>query len=80
VTLSGTPARKVLATGWLNGLEVTAGGTGSCRTPGWCPHPGAQLSLFEDGWRYSLWVTDLPVTMPGKVGVGAQELLRDSGE
>jgi DDE family transposase len=26
------------------------------------PHPGAQLSLFEtaDGWRYSLWVTNLP--------------------
>jgi hypothetical protein len=25
------------------------------------PHPGAQLSLFEtaDGWRYSLWVTNL---------------------
>jgi hypothetical protein len=28
------------------------------------PHPGAQLSLFEaaDGWRYSLWVTNLPAT------------------
>ena len=28
------------------------------------PHPGAQLSLFEtvDGWRYSLWATNLPVT------------------
>jgi hypothetical protein len=26
------------------------------------PHPGAQLSLFEaeDGWRYCLWVTNLP--------------------
>ena len=26
------------------------------------PHPGAQLSLFEtaDGWRYSLWITNLP--------------------
>jgi hypothetical protein len=26
------------------------------------PHPGAQLSLFEtaDGWRYSLWATNLP--------------------
>jgi hypothetical protein len=26
------------------------------------PHPGAQLTLFEaeDGWRYSLWVTNLP--------------------
>jgi hypothetical protein len=31
------------------------------------PHPGAQLSLFEtgDGWRYSLWVTNLPVTVRG---------------
>jgi len=31
------------------------------------PHPGAQLSLFEeaDGWRYSLWVTNLPPTMRG---------------
>ena len=27
------------------------------------PHPGAQLSLFEtaDGWRYSLWATNLPL-------------------
>jgi hypothetical protein len=26
------------------------------------PHPGAQLTLFEaeDGWRYSLWVTNAP--------------------
>jgi hypothetical protein len=26
------------------------------------PHPGAQLTLFEteDGWRYSLWATNLP--------------------
>ena len=31
------------------------------------PHPGAQLSLFEaaDGWRYSLWVTNLPGTTKG---------------
>ncbi len=31
------------------------------------PHPGAQLSLFEsgDGWRYSLWVTNLPERTPG---------------
>ena len=31
------------------------------------PHPGAQLSLFEagDGWRYSLWVTNLPATLRG---------------
>jgi hypothetical protein len=31
------------------------------------PHPGAQLSLFEtrDGYRYSLWVTNLPVTLRG---------------
>ena len=26
------------------------------------PHPGAQLTLFEtaDGWRYTLWATNLP--------------------
>ena len=31
------------------------------------PHPGAQLTLFEagDGWRYSLWVTNVPVTLRG---------------
>jgi hypothetical protein len=31
------------------------------------PHPGAQLSLFEtsDGWRYSLWVTNLPSALRG---------------
>jgi len=31
------------------------------------PHPGAQLSLFEtaDGWRYSLWVTNLPERTSG---------------
>jgi Transposase DDE domain group 1 len=31
------------------------------------PHPGAQLTLFEaeDGWRYTLWVTNLPATTRG---------------
>jgi hypothetical protein len=31
------------------------------------PHPGAQLSLFEEagGWRYSLWVSNLPATLRG---------------
>ena len=31
------------------------------------PHPGAQLSLFEeaDGWRYSLHVSNLPATVRG---------------
>ena len=31
------------------------------------PHPGAQLTLFEaeDGWRYSLWVSNLPERTPG---------------
>jgi hypothetical protein len=31
------------------------------------PHPGAQLSLFEaeDGWRYSLWATNLPASLRG---------------
>ena len=37
------------------------------------PHPGAQLSLFEtaDGWRYSLWVTNLPARTPGWRGQNA---------
>ncbi|MGH3272774.1 MAG: transposase [Streptosporangiaceae bacterium] len=31
------------------------------------PHPGAQLSLSgeADGWRYSLWVTNLPAAVRG---------------
>ena len=31
------------------------------------PHPGAQLSLFEaaDGWRYTLWATNLPADTRG---------------
>jgi Transposase DDE domain group 1 len=31
------------------------------------PHPGAQLTLFEteDGWRYTLWVTNLPERTSG---------------
>ncbi len=31
------------------------------------PHPGAKLSLFEneDGWRYTLWVTNLPEKTKG---------------
>jgi Transposase DDE domain group 1 len=31
------------------------------------PHPGAQLTLFEasDGWRYSLWATNLPAGTKG---------------
>jgi DDE family transposase len=36
------------------------------------PHPGAQLTLFEaeDGWRYSLWVTNLPAALRGwRVGL-----------
>jgi hypothetical protein len=34
------------------------------------PHPGAKLSLFEneDGYRYQLWVTNLPDTQ--KAGGG----------
>jgi hypothetical protein len=37
------------------------------------PHPGAQLSLFEahDGWRYSLWVTNLPAHLRGWRGQAA---------
>ncbi len=31
------------------------------------PHPGAQLTLLEaeDGWRYTLWVTNLPASAKG---------------
>jgi hypothetical protein len=31
------------------------------------PHPGAQLTLFEtaDGWRYTLWATNLPTSTRG---------------
>jgi hypothetical protein len=31
------------------------------------PHPGAQLTLFEteDGWRYTLWATNLPQDTKG---------------
>ena len=34
------------------------------------PHPGAQLTLFEaeDGWRYSLWVTNRPAATKGWLG------------
>jgi hypothetical protein len=30
-------------------------------------HPGAQLKLFktQDGWRYSLWATNLPAATRG---------------
>ncbi len=31
------------------------------------PHPGAQLTLFEtgDGWRYTLWVSNVPAQLRG---------------
>ena len=31
------------------------------------PHPGAQLSLLgtRDGWRYSLWVSNVPAGLRG---------------
>jgi hypothetical protein len=34
------------------------------------PHPGAQLSLFEeaDGWRYQLFATNTPTTTRGQLG------------
>ena len=37
------------------------------------PHPGAQLTLFEaeDGWRYSLWVTNRPAATTGWLGHNA---------
>jgi Transposase DDE domain group 1 len=51
--LRGHPAGDRLA-GWPAGMRMFARRER--------PHPGAQLSLFEqaDGWRYSLWVTNLP--------------------
>jgi hypothetical protein len=37
------------------------------------PHPGAQLTLFEaeDGWRYTLWVTNRPAATRGWLGQAA---------
>src|SRR5579859_1808669 len=37
------------------------------------PHPGAQLTLFEaeDGWRYSLWVTNRAAATRGWLGQNA---------
>lgn len=34
------------------------------------PHPGAQLSLFEelDGWRYQPFATNTPLGSPGRLG------------
>jgi hypothetical protein len=34
------------------------------------PHPGAQLSLFEerDGWRYQLFATNTPLRAAGRLG------------
>ena len=61
--------------------ELTAllrGGPAGDRLEGWPatmrvfarrerPHPGAQLTLFEaeDGWRYTLWATNLPASQRG---------------
>jgi hypothetical protein len=52
------PAGDQLA-GWPAGMRVFARRER--------PHPGAQLTLFEtrDGWRYSLWVTNLPAALRG---------------
>jgi hypothetical protein len=60
----------------LTGLLRT--GRGGDRLAGWPasmrlfarrerPHPGAQLTLFEaeDGYRYTLWVTNLPASARG---------------
>jgi len=45
--------------GWPDGMRVFARRER--------PHPGAQLSLFEagDGWRYSLWVSNVPAQLRG---------------
>ena len=41
------------------------------------PHPGAQLSLFEtqDGWRYSLWVSNVPLSYAAGVPSSATSTL-----
>ena len=56
--LRGGPAGDQLA-GWPASMRVFARRER--------PHPGAQLTLFEaeDGYRYSLWVTNLPATLRG---------------
>ena len=56
--LRGGPAGDQLA-GWPERMRVFARRER--------PHPGAQLTLFEaaDGWRYSLWVTNLPTGLRG---------------
>jgi hypothetical protein len=58
------PAGNQLA-GWPTGMRVFARRER--------PHPGAQLSLFEqaDGWRYTLWVTNLPTHTRGWRGQNA---------
>ena len=42
-------------------------GSGSDTVLGTHTHPGAQLSLFEtsDGWRYSLWVSNVAAGLRG---------------
>jgi len=56
--LRGGPGGDQLA-GWPESMRVFARRERS--------HPGAQLTLFEaeDGWRYSLWVTNLPAALRG---------------
>ena len=51
--------RKDLLAGWPEPMRVFARRER--------PHPGAQLTLFEagDGWRYSLWATNLPYSTRG---------------
>ena len=56
--LRGGPGRDRLA-GWPASMRVFARRER--------PHPGAQLTLFEtgDGWRYTLWATNLPADLRG---------------
>ena len=56
--LRGGPGGDQLA-GWPESMRVFARRER--------PHPDAQLTLFEaeDGWRYSLWVTNLPAALRG---------------
>jgi Transposase DDE domain group 1 len=56
--LRGGPGGDQLA-GWPAGMRVFARRER--------PHPGAQLTLFEaeDGWRYSLWASNVPAALRG---------------
>ena len=62
VATTGKQAGKTvdLLKGWPKDMRII------CRRER--PHPGAQLSLFEDtdGWRYQLFATNTPAPAPGR--------------